>query len=167
MESRAQISDVYIEELSSVVIDLNIYITWLRDIRNNSFIEGVRLDYSISELEQYLEEKFRKPDVRFWGIFLSSGEFIGTIKLEPIDFVQGSAWLGILIGSTTNRGKGYGAQAIQKVSTYALTELKLKVLYLGVNVDNVGAFELYKKLGFKVFDIRGKSISMKKLLQPE
>ncbi len=156
-----------IAELSSAVIDLDIYIEWLRDTRNNSFIDAVRSDYSILELEQYLKEKLGKPDVRFWGIFLTSGEFIGTVKLEPIDFFEGSAWLGILIGSTTNRGKGYGARAIKKVFTHALTELNLKVLYLGVHQDNVGAFELYKKLGFEIFDIQGKSISMKKVLRPE
>lgn len=164
MAPSVQSPRIRIEKLSSLEIDLDVYVGWLRNTTDNKFIEGVRSDYSVSELEQYLGEKLQKPDVMFWGILLETGEFIGTVKLEPIDFVGRSAWLGILIGSTEHHGKGYGSQVIELVSKYASSHLNLDCLYLGVHQDNLGAIKLYESAGFRVFETQGKSLWMKKML---
>lgn len=46
-------------------------------------------------------------------------------------------------------GKGFGAQTIEYGMQYAKTELGIRKLNLAVMVDNTGAINLYKKLGFQ------------------
>ena len=50
-------------------------------------------------MKQYIKEKRNKFDCLFLGIFLKdANKHIGNIKLEPIDFENKKATLGILIG---------------------------------------------------------------------
>lgn len=60
----------------------------------------------------------------------------------------GSAWLGLVIGEASARGKGVGSEALR------LLELRLQEqgtprVELGVFMFNEAAHQLYKKLGYK------------------
>jgi [ribosomal protein S5]-alanine N-acetyltransferase len=153
---------VTIRDLNETKVDLDTYLGWLRDEDNNPFIESVRADYSFSELTDYLKSKLGSSSVRFWGIFTEFDEFIGTVKLDPIDFVQGKAWLGIMIGDVSQRGKGYGRMVLQQVAQYASENLKLKELILGVHKNNLPALRLYIKQGFQIIETNEVSFVMKK-----
>lgn len=155
---------VYIRDLTQVSIDLETYVNWLRNVQENRFIESASIDYTISDLSNYLHAKLSSSDVKFWGIFLKSGEFIGTVKLDPIDFGQGTAWLGIMIGDKAHRGKGYGLSALKQVAEYSESILFLRKLYLGVHRENTAAIKLYKQFGFRVTDYREFSLIMTKHL---
>ena len=153
-----------VKNLEDANVDFKTYLMWLRDVENNPFIESARVDYSLAELMDYVESKLDNPDVRFWGIFTELDEFIGTIKLDPIDFKQGRAWLGVMIGDRSQRGKGYGQSALQQVAEYSLVTLELKELFLGVHKDNLPALNLYLKQGFEVIEANDFSFVMKKNL---
>ena len=153
---------VTIRDLNETKVDLDTYLGWLRDEENNPFIESVRADYSFSELTDYLKSKLGSSSVRFWGIFTELNEFIGTVKLDPIDFVQGTAWVGIMIGDVSQRGKGYGQMVMHQVARYSSENLKLKELFLGVHRDNSRALRLYEKQGFQVVKANEVSFVMKK-----
>lgn len=145
---------------SSYVPELNDYLSWVRDSKSNPFIAGVREDYSISQLESYIEEKTNNPNVRFWGIYTKSRRLIGTIKLEPIDFAEKTAWLGMLIGSPEFRGRGHGGEAMLQVLIYAREVLHLKKVLLGVDGRNTAALSLYTKFNFVEVKSEGFSIHM-------
>lgn len=154
---------VNIIDLAVAEIDLDIYLGWLQDVISNRFIESARTDYSKSELIEFLSKKLCRSDVKFWGIFTSLGKFIGTVKLDPIDFTQGTAWLGIMIGDTSERGKGLGLLVLEQVSQYALS-CNLNELFLGVDKRNIAAVKLYKKSGFNIVSEDEKSLIMRKIL---
>lgn len=153
-----------IRDFNETEIDLETYLGWLQDVHGNPFIESARVDYSMSDLTGYLASKLGRTDVRFWGIYSEIGEFIGTVKLDPIDFMQGTAWLGIMIGGVSHRGKGYGKAVIQQVVRYAAVTLNLKELLLGVHKDNLPALTLYLKQGFEIIENNDYSFVMKKNL---
>ncbi len=149
-----------IRRLNEIEIDFEKYLSWMRDVKSNSFIEAARSDYSLIELQEYVKNRLAREDVMFWGIFLNDDEFIGTVKLEPIIFELGQAWLGIMIGAEIHRGKGFGFQAIMQVVDFASTELKLESIFLGVNKANHQAIALYTRIGFVLHEEKDSSIVM-------
>jgi RimJ/RimL family protein N-acetyltransferase len=155
----------HIIELNQAEFDLELYLSWLQNIQDNKFIEAVRENYRKSDLQSYLESRINNPDVKFWGIFLESRKFIGTIKLEPINWENKTAWLGIMIGDSSERGKGFGSQALNLVLDYAENILHLKVIFLGVHEKNTPAIRIYKKSGFEICTVKDSKITMKKNLK--
>jgi RimJ/RimL family protein N-acetyltransferase len=55
----------------------------------------------------------------------------------------------ILIGEDDYRGKGFGKLAMNYLINFGFKELKLNRLELEVNLDNLPALNLYKKIGFR------------------
>lgn len=157
-------SMVHIIELNQADYDLDLYLSWLQNVEDNQFIEAVREDYSKFDLQKYLESRVNNPQVKFWGIFLESNKFIGTIKLEPITREDRTAWLGMMIGDSSEHGKGYGSQALNLVLDQAENVLLLKKIFLGVHKNNAPAIRIYKKSGFEIYTINNSQITMKKNL---
>jgi len=154
---------VEIRDLDVTEVDLDTYLSWLRDVSGNPFIESAREDYLMSDLIDFLSTKLNRSDVKFWGIFTIFGKFIGTVKLDPIDRSQGTAWLGIMIGDVSQRGKGYGFSVMNQVAEYARS-VKLNELLLGVDKKNRPAIKLYENSGFKIISEDEKSFVMRKCL---
>ncbi len=163
MDFDAPISSVNIKDLAVTEVDLDIYLSWLQDVNGNQFIQSARKDYSRLDLEEYLSHKLTQSDVKFWGIFTSFGKFIGTVKLDPIDYSQSTAWLGIMIGDVSERGKGYGFMVLEQVTQYALSR-DLNEIFLGVDKMNKPATRLYEKSGFRIVSENEKSYVMRKKL---
>ncbi len=163
MEQEEPDLPVNIIDLAVAEVDLDIYLSWLQDVGGNPFIESARTDYSMSELIEFLSSKLGRSDVKFWGIFTSRGKFIGTVKLDPIDFIQGTAWLGIMIGDTSERGKGLGFLVLEQVAQYARSR-NLNELFLGVDKRNTPAIRLYGKSSFKIVSEDEKSLIMRRML---
>jgi RimJ/RimL family protein N-acetyltransferase len=130
--------------------DLGIYLRWLRDTQNNSFIQSARTDFGLAELVHFVDAINSDDNALLFGIFLNgiSAEFIGTLKVQPIDFLKRIAWVGIMIGNPEFRGRGYGREAMQEVLNYLFNALKLDEVFLGVDLKNLDAVSLYKTLGF-------------------
>ena len=128
--------------------DLQNYLAWMKDAKANKFIKGIKADYTIDELKQYIFQKNSSDDALLLGIFeKSSGNHIGNIKLEPI-IKKRMAGLGILIGEINMRGKLVGFEVMSSVIIFARDVLCLDSLYLGVSRENFPALKLYEKLGF-------------------
>jgi RimJ/RimL family protein N-acetyltransferase len=160
-----QPSMAHITELNQADFDLDLYLSWLQNIQDNRYIEAVRKDYSKFDLEKYLESRVNNPEVKFWGIFLESNKFIGTIKLEPINWKSQTAWLGMMIGDSSERGKGYGSQALNLVLDYAENVLLLKDIFLGVHKNNIPAISIYKKSAFEIYIVNKSQITMRRKLK--
>jgi RimJ/RimL family protein N-acetyltransferase len=75
-------------------------------------------------------------------------EPIGSCALVSINHDLGSAGIIIFIGEENLRGRGLGKMALRVLINYAFEELKLKRLFLGVDVANFRAFNAYIKCGF-------------------
>lgn len=140
---------LFLRTLVPKVDDFDNYLSWMRDLKTNSYIKSVRAETTLEDLHSYVEFHNEAHNSLLLGIFLKSGfKHVGNIKLEPI--VQDEeATLGILIGEEEWRGKGIGFEVISRVIKYSFDELKLSKIQLGVDLDNLAAIRLYQKLGFQ------------------
>lgn len=73
---------------------------------------------------------------------------LGFIRLEWIEWTHGAAQLRMGIGDATERGKGYGSQALRLFLRFAFDELNLYRLTATVGEDNPGAIAFFHKFGF-------------------
>lgn len=139
-----------LREIDSAKDDLASYLNWLRDTQSNSFIQSARRDYGSIELYNFIDNINSDFNALLLGIFANELQerFIGTLKVQPINFAESTAWLGIMIGSPEFRGLGYGREALQGVLSYLFNSLEIKEVFLGVDHKNIPAISLYKSLGF-------------------
>jgi len=139
-----------LREIDPGTDDLGVYLNWLRDTQNNSFIQSARTDFVLAELVHFVESINSDDNALLFGMFLNqiSAEFIGTLKVEPIDYLKRTAWVGIMIGNPEFRGRGYGREAMEEVLNYLFNSLKLDEVFLGVDLKNFDAVSLYRTLGF-------------------
>jgi N-acetyl sugar amidotransferase len=129
------------------------YCSWLNDPEVNQYLETRKS--TIEELKSYIHKQIEDPNSIFVGIFDSHNDVhIGNIKLEPINWNEKTAVLGILIGNKYYWGKGIGTEATSIFVDYAFTSLKLNAIKLGVIPENKGAIKVYEKVGFKSVETR-------------
>lgn len=129
------------------------YVSWINDNEVNKYLE-TRGDYTLDLLKTYIEEQ-HKNETFFWAIHLKdSKKHIGNIKIDPIHFETKTGDYGILMGDKSTWGKGYAKEATLKILDFAFNDIKLSKIKLGVIEDNVNAFKLYEKIGFKIDEIK-------------
>jgi RimJ/RimL family protein N-acetyltransferase len=75
-------------------------------------------------------------------------ELIGIIGLHQIDWVHRRGDISIVIGETSARGKGYGAEAIRLMTAHAFATLNLHKLTAGMWATNLGSRRSFEKAGF-------------------
>jgi RimJ/RimL family protein N-acetyltransferase len=140
------------------------YCSWINDKEVNKYLESKKA--TIEELKKYIKTRLKDPNSLFFGIFLRKNDLhIGNVKLEPINFKNGIATLGILIGEKIIWSKGYGTEALNNIIEYAFKVLNLGEINLGVLKNNIGAIKAYEKAGFKKYD-ENKSGYKMKILNP-
>lgn len=76
------------------------------------------------------------------------GIYVGNVGLKNIDFLNKKAEFYIFIGNKEYWGKGIGTIASGEFLNN-IKKLKLHKIYLHVDVSNITAIKLYKKVGFK------------------
>jgi RimJ/RimL family protein N-acetyltransferase len=79
----------------------------------------------------------------------SSPEIIGHVQVMAIGPIHRSAVLGILIGKPSERGNGYGREAMRLAIDYCWRSLNLSRLTLSVHATHARAIALYESLGFE------------------
>lgn len=78
-----------------------------------------------------------------------SDSFVGICGLHGHRDIYKSWELRILIFDKDCIGKGIGTEACEMLVDYAFNRLNAHRVWLGVNADNVGAINCYRKVGFK------------------
>lgn len=125
------------------------YLNFLNDKEVSKFLDAGRKEHSIDDLKSYVKEKISKEDCVFLVVMdKESGLHIGNIKIEPIDYDNRKAEIGIMIGDKNFWGKGYGAEAMRIAVKFCFQDLDLNRVTLGVIEDNIQAIKAYKKVGF-------------------
>ena len=132
---------------------LESYLSWMRDIENNSFIESVDRDYSLKKLSRFVQEKNKSSEALLLGVFDdTNGIHFGNIKFEPIDISSKTAWLGILIGDLRYRGRGYAKEIIDSTCKHISNNFNINKIYLGVHKNNSIALKTYFKCNFTIHE---------------
>jgi methionyl-tRNA formyltransferase/RimJ/RimL family protein N-acetyltransferase len=103
-----------------------------------------------SQHKAWFEDIQNRKDMVIFGIrLIKDNKLIGSCQLHSIDQVHRSAELQIRIGDTSERGQGYGIEAVRLLLEFAFNDLNLHRVYLHVFNTNRIALNLYEKAGFK------------------
>lgn len=147
----------YLEKLSSEHLSQK-YVDWMNNTQVNQFLESGG-NYTLSILKDFLVD-VSNQDIFFWAIKDKlNNKHIGNIKIDPINFKHGWGEYGILIGDKSYWGKGVGFEVSRAVIDFCFEgNLKLRKINLGVRAENLGAINLYKKLGFQIEGIYKKHV---------
>lgn len=75
-------------------------------------------------------------------------EIIGIAVVKDIEWPNRSGWMAIGIGHESDRGRGWGSEAVGLLVDFAFDELNLRRLSLSVIDYNRRAVRLYERHGF-------------------
>lgn len=105
--------------------------------------------HSPAEVRAWIRRRTRDPQGVFFVVATASGDSaLGLVQLTRMDTVNGTADLGICLG-TESRGKGIAAAALQLLELRARREFKLRKITLRVLATNRRAVAFYRKAGFR------------------
>jgi len=101
-------------------------------------------------LKEWLKERQEASD-EFWFAVRSvpSGDLIGMVAIDGIEWSNRSGWLSIGIGDQSNWNQGFGREATELLVEFAFNELNLHRITLTVFRYNERAIALYEKIGFQ------------------
>lgn len=136
--------------------DAEIYTKWMnnKEVSENlgSYGKMVTLNFEKNWIES------NSGDYNFAIVLKDKDELIGNVGLMDVNHINQTATLGIFIGEKKNRCKGYGRESIKLILNYGFNTLNLNNIMLTVYSFNERAIKTYKKIGFKTFGVRKKSI---------
>lgn len=141
--------------------DAEQYAAWMNDFAVTDYIgRSVQVLTLAAEMD-YLEN-VKDKEASFAIVANENGEekLIGSISIMEINYTHRIGTLGIFIGDPEYRSKGYGAEAINLILEFAFRYMNLKNINLSVYDYNERAIKCYKKVGFKEYGRRRKSIFM-------
>ena len=114
--------------------------------------EHVQLGLAQENADKWFEEiqgKQGQTGVDF-GVFTLEGKIIGHVQLHSIDWQDRSAELGLGFARVSDRGKGYGTNALQLIISYAFDHLGLHRLAANPVAFNSPAIRVLEKCGFQL-----------------
>jgi RimJ/RimL family protein N-acetyltransferase len=102
------------------------------------------------EFTEWLAEQNKSHDAFVFAIrSLDHDDLLGYIELESILWTHGVGWVSYCIGDATQRGQGYGTEALQLALQFAFHELNLHRLQATIFNYNQPSIALLAKLGFQ------------------
>lgn len=128
---------------------LETYCKWVNDETINMWVGHQDEIIQIGEERRYIQDVVDGKDNRsicnFNIVVKDTRQLIGICSIEP---KRVNATLGILIGESDGRNKGYGTEAIKMLIDYAFnTFCNINRVELNVVGDNERAIKCYEKAG--------------------
>lgn len=144
--------NIYLSPMN--IEDAPLYVKWLN---NKEVSENIGRD-NITVTLEYEKEWIKKNQSSYvFAIVLKEKDIlIGNCGFNEIDLIHKKATLGIFIGDSENRGKGYGKEAIKLLLDYGFNNLNINNIMLKVYSFNTKAIKCYESLGFKKIGTRRK-----------
>jgi RimJ/RimL family protein N-acetyltransferase len=136
---------VYLSPISAD--DAETYVRWLNDPDVAIKFGFAHRLFSLAQEPAELDELSRR-----WVLAIvekSADKLLGNVFFMDVDHIYQTAEAGVFIGEASDRGKGYGGEALSLLLSYGFRYLNLHNIYLHVHADNEAAIKCYKKLGFR------------------
>ena len=127
--------------------DIENKVKWINDPLNNKYLH-YDLPLEVEKTSLWFENNKDKID-RYDAVIEADGVAVGLIGLLSIDKNNKSAEYYITIGERNFLGKGIAKKASILLLDYAFKKLKLDIVYLYVETENISAIKLYERVGFK------------------
>ena len=127
--------------------DAEAMIRWFEDMEVTRFLM-LRNPPSIDMEKEWLDKMARSPDDVVW-VVEHQGQAVGTTAIHMIDWKNGSATTGTVIGDKTVWGKGLGRELMQLRARYAFTQLPLRKLRSGYLDGNEASGRAQAAAGYR------------------
>ena len=115
-------------------------------------VSGTIAPFSRHQLQRFLEEQqFDLQQTRQQRLIIETrteGRAVGALDLFEIDLLNRRAGVGILIAEPEDRGRGYGADALEAVARYAREVLGLQQLWCNIGANNKASRALFQACGY-------------------
>ena len=130
-------------------MNIKIVPTAIKDLENVIAAERHvdNCNYIYQWTQEQHESALNDNNQRHYVIIDENNDFCGYIILD--DVADASRSINFRRFVVTKKGQGIGKQAIDIIKRMVFTELKAHRLWLDVFTDNIPAYELYKKSGFR------------------
>ena len=139
--------------------DEDILFKWEND-QNIWQVSNTLTPFSRHILRQFLDQAhldiFQAKQLRLVIETTESEKPVGLIDLFDFDPQHQRAGIGILIGDTSEWGKGYAKDALKILLKYAFTVLLLNQVYCSIDESNTASLNLFKNAGFRITGIKEK-----------
>jgi RimJ/RimL family protein N-acetyltransferase len=129
--------------------DIPAFVHWLNDPEVTQYL-AMYMPMSQAQEERWFEAQLEDRDGFILGIETFDGKLIGNLGLAHIDWKNGQALLGIVIGEKEYWNHGYGADAITALLGFAFKHMNLHRVHLATYEYNERAIKCYQKCGFKL-----------------
>ena len=148
--------------------DANLMLEWMRDSRIGDAFRKPMSDMSLEDVKSFIS-RFKDIDYLnqeqdiHYAIADESNEYLGTISLKKIDYVNKNAEFAIVLRRKA-WGTGVAAEATKELLKIAFVDLKLEKVYLNVLHNNVRARNFYEKIGFSFEGTAKRQLMLNKVL---
>ena len=124
---------------------------WRNDLELIKLTQGIRFPKTKEMDEEWFNDVLRDKSNRniYFGIDeKESGEFIGMISLNNIDYISGTANRGCMIGDDNKRSLGYGGESIYLINKYAFNILNLRKIITYIVDYNIISIRVNKRINY-------------------
>lgn len=127
--------------------DLPRALVWINDPDIRANLANI-LPKTKKDEEAWFDRPASDKEIVF-AIDTAEGEFIGVMDIHAIDWRNGIATTGALIGESDYRGKGYGTDAKMALLGYAFNTLGLRKIRSEVYAFNTRSIAYSLRCGYK------------------
>lgn len=115
---------------------------------SNNFV-FTRFPISITKLQSFITSSWSNKDDVHFAIVDEKNEYVGTISLKNINYIDSNAEYAIVIRKKY-WGKKFAFEATKFILEYGFNKLNLTKIYLNVLESNKRANTFYSKFGFNL-----------------
>ncbi|MEQ8603709.1 MAG: GNAT family protein [Marivibrio sp.] len=127
------------------------YSEWINDPTVKTNLASRHDQLSVCQLKEYIRENSTRPDTAFLAVCRNAGGLhVGNLKIQNIDRQHQSASLSIVLGVTSDWGRGLGTETIAIAVRFCFEELQLRRLDAGCFSRNIASRRIFEKCGFQV-----------------
>jgi len=126
------------------------YVRGLNDIEITRYLTNTKRNPQTFEtVKEFVSAHWKSPNQVLFGLFLTENRrLIGTIRLHGISYHDYFGMIGICLFAKDCWGKGYGLEALNKVTHFAFHDLGLHYIEAGSYEENLVSLSLFRKAGF-------------------
>lgn len=123
---------------------------WRNNLELIKLTQGIRFPKTLEMDSDWFNQALNDKSNRnvYFGIDeIDTGDFIGIIQLNNIDYISGTAIWGFIIGDKTKQGKGYSKEAPDLLFNYAFQVLNLRKVFGYPIAFNNATLKMHQKIG--------------------
>ena len=143
---------VYLSPVSAD--DANTFAKWMNDFEVTDYIGRSENLLTLPQEQAWINEVMQGKNYLFSIVKNEDDKLIGNIELRNISHTNRSGTIGIVIGESEERSKGYGTEAINLLLDFAFNYLNMNSVNLALLAINERAKRCYEKVGFKQYGIQ-------------